>query len=362
MATPPLPQGYKLVPDDGRSVVPEARGKSAAHDRWMAQGGRPGKDGKFKRGPMNGMTYDQALQKFETMWATAPDSIKDKYAGRSKTDLAPSERESQLGTPAPKSLNESLNAALPGETATQTYARQRAERMGTPPPAKPSLITQSPAVTAPAPIASSGPDQVGADARRLMGGSAVQPVSTANPAPAPPGLSPLAQREFDRRSNAVAATPTGQPLVNQAQAATAGVNRLTGLPMGFVPGDKVTSSDPALKARADQSVARQQIADSKAAMAPRAIPASTPAPLRDQRAAAVADYQSDLDPAKFEKINQIYNRGTDLEKAQMVGDSLARRGVPAATPAPPRGASPAVKPPRPMLPGSTPARFAMARR
>ncbi|OYV04517.1 MAG: hypothetical protein CFE26_16475 [Verrucomicrobiales bacterium VVV1] len=96
------------------------------------------------------------------------------------------------------------------------------------------------------------------------------PSSTAAPA----GLTPLAQREFNRRSTAAAATPIGVPVISQGQADAykgpkmGSVNRLTGLPMGFQPGDKIDGADSAMQGRADQSVARQQIAESKAAMAP----------------------------------------------------------------------------------------------
>ena len=40
---------------------------------------------------MKGKTYDQAKQQFEAMWAGASDAVKEKYAGRSNSDLAPSE-------------------------------------------------------------------------------------------------------------------------------------------------------------------------------------------------------------------------------------------------------------------------------
>jgi len=83
-------------------AVPEARGKAAALDTWLAQGGRPVRlSGKFRAGPMKGMTYDQAKQAFEEKWATVGDAVKEKYAGRSNTDLAPSER-AQVIRPTPE--------------------------------------------------------------------------------------------------------------------------------------------------------------------------------------------------------------------------------------------------------------------
>ena len=76
----------------GRIVIPEARGKAAAHDAWMAQGGGTYRhSGQFRHGSMKGKTYDQAKQQFEAMWAGASDAVKEKYAGRSNSDLAPSE-------------------------------------------------------------------------------------------------------------------------------------------------------------------------------------------------------------------------------------------------------------------------------
>lgn len=92
--------------------------------------------------------------------------------------------------------------------------------------------------------------------------------------------------------------------------------------MGYRPGDSVA---PAQADAAAQSVRDQEQAQNAAfANAPRAIPVIKPVPLRDQHTAAVADYQKDLDPAKFAKVNAIYNGGTDLEKAQMAGDTLKR--------------------------------------
>jgi len=117
MATPSVPAGYKLVPDDNQA--PEARGKAAALSAYLARKGSPQK----------GKRLDRAVAKFETMWANSPDAIKEKYAGRSqKTDLAPSERGDLA--PIPRPTNASLNAARPGESASQVYARQKESRTG----------------------------------------------------------------------------------------------------------------------------------------------------------------------------------------------------------------------------------------
>lgn len=92
--SPKLPQAYQ-PPVSNPSPVPEARGKAAALDAWLARGGQPFRgSGKYKKGPFKGKTIDEARAQFETMWAKAPDAVKNKYASRSlKTDLAPIERE-----------------------------------------------------------------------------------------------------------------------------------------------------------------------------------------------------------------------------------------------------------------------------
>jgi hypothetical protein len=115
-------------------IVPEARGKAAAISRLLAQGGTPfEKSKRYKKGRFKGLTVDEATARAEALWETSPDSLKQRYADRTSgrmTDLAPSEREKLMtATPAPpKVSNASLNAALPGETADQMYARQRASR------------------------------------------------------------------------------------------------------------------------------------------------------------------------------------------------------------------------------------------
>lgn len=322
MATQSIPAGYKLVPDTGIETQ-VAGGKAEAMAAFLASGGerkifkKSGREGAFTKGALKGKTIEEAKQMFEQRWSTASPAIKDKYAKRAgDAAFAPSELV-QIGKLKPAPTNESLNAALPGETSAQVYARQRAERMkqaGENPAAasktaaeakrqrddemakasaamtaKGAADASAPAISpapSPTPAPASTPEQVGAEARRLMSGEAA-PASPAMPAkgtptfssptpsPASPsGMSPLAQREFNRRSTAAAATPTGVPVISQGEADAykgpkmGSVNRLTGLPMGFQPGDKIDGADPAMQARADQSVARQQIADSKAAVAP----------------------------------------------------------------------------------------------
>jgi hypothetical protein len=105
-----------------QEIIPEARGKAAAITSYLAQGGgmtdktglqrgdkrtrggqitrkgmvvpgstvSPGE--RYTSGPMRGMTMEQATQKAEGMWASSPDALKEKYASRSESDLAPSEK------------------------------------------------------------------------------------------------------------------------------------------------------------------------------------------------------------------------------------------------------------------------------
>lgn len=138
--------GYPPPMDPRQAENPAARGKAAAFDTWLAQGGElvkkngrgdKGKSSRFAQGPMRGMTYDQAKQKFERMWATAPDSVKNKYASRSlETDLAPVERP---GGQAP--TGNAANGPRPGETMPQYY-----QRIGmAPKPEQPAKAEPSPA-------------------------------------------------------------------------------------------------------------------------------------------------------------------------------------------------------------------------
>lgn len=465
------------------TIIPEARGKAAAHDRWMAQGGKLGKDGTFRKGPMRGMTYDQALQKFEGMWATAPDTIKEKYAGRSKTDLAPSERPTVTGTtptPAPKAsanppaprvappavtppVTGTTPAPAPAATAP-AVAPAPASPAPTPAMAIAPLIpglSSAPAAQA-APQAPSGPAvtkdgmtqaQIDAldlpDSERRTGpggkysaadrqkaredaaaaiqaqggyevnqpppmgileglkadsdaidaaGNRITKAIATDVASVIPGQTGKAIRNAAGMQKpgepgyvappvAPAATPATQPgvaptgTIGTPAPPTSGVppmiarppesvtgttpaappvriNRLTGLPFGYLPGDSTKGLDPNAVA---QSQERQKAAlDAAAAAAPKAVPVQPSA--REAHTAAVAAYRKDLDPAKFQAVNDAYNRGSDLEKAQMVGDTLSRTGT---TPTPP-GASPRtanMPPARPVIPGlSRTPRFAMARR
>lgn len=92
-------------------------GKAAAFDRWMAQGGglidssgraRGSRREIYRQGPQKGMTYDQARQKFESMWGSASPAIRAKYEARATVPATKPERR---------------------ESAKDMYARQRDTRM-----------------------------------------------------------------------------------------------------------------------------------------------------------------------------------------------------------------------------------------
>ncbi len=101
-----VPDFYEGMPDPGRLTASprneEVRlnpSKAAAFDTWMARGGGTTKSGRFRKGPMAGMTIDEAKQKFAPMWSAAPDALKEKYAAKGDNDLAPRERKTAVDLP-----------------------------------------------------------------------------------------------------------------------------------------------------------------------------------------------------------------------------------------------------------------------
>lgn len=368
-------------------VVPEAKGKAAAFDRWLAQGGTPFRaSGRFKQGPMKGLTYDQAKQKFESMWASAPDAIKEKYAGRSKTDLAPSERKIQGIEPTPKDMSpeavQRRRMASYGHEFDATGVAVPIKRQMSATPARTATVKQ-PAQTSFAPgsdaareaaltansrnelfatadngdqtmkaaiamrdnpnaVPSTYPGEVMAEAGRrnnrpasavlmdMANGSMTQeardaaeaarvsaettrfnansedrvrrglpaldprstddrvragkvvnlnpPVPPANVQPVGSVITPPLPAPPTKTTATRPTAPTGQPIMGDAPR---GVNRLTGLPFGHLPGDALPNrfaGDAAMKERAAASVERQKTAPVITAGAPRAIPVLQPKP------------------------------------------------------------------------------------
>ena len=168
------------------TVTPEARGKAAARDRWLAQMGGLRKNGTFRNGKMRGKTYDQANQEFEGMWTNAPEALKESYAQHARSGATKSEVAEASGVaPTPKVTNASLNATKPGETTAQAQERFRQSRTGVKPAPKPAGgnsfadLTKAPAIPA------GGVNSVGNG--EFEGGRALGP-SLAGAAP--PGVRP----------------------------------------------------------------------------------------------------------------------------------------------------------------------------
>lgn len=340
MATPSIPAGYKLVPDDGtptQTVIPEARGKAAAHDRWMAQGGKPSKvTGKFREGPMKGMTYDQAKQRFEGMWASSPDGLKEKYAGRSKSDLAPSERlipgmtpptlriespkinpaATRVGgaspasaSPQPMDQRPERDVVIQGIETNASPATAIPQNNGQPQPTS-ALERQFPGIESGKPTGiPSAPMVPGQTPRERQFPGIEKPQPTApRPAPAIQGLSPapvtgtpsmiarpevrsreMVPNALRRPDEATDGTPVvarpadvnGQrmdPAIPGAVGNKVRINSLTGLPFGYQPGDKLPdSANAAMQQRGRDSQTRQSVA-AAGAPPPRAVVVGTPAP------------------------------------------------------------------------------------
>jgi hypothetical protein len=147
---------------------PEAAGFALAQDRFLAQGGQMKKPKRgmigevFTKGALKGKTIDQANMIARAKWSKASQQLRDGYANSARRGMmSPSElaadakrqREATSRSQSTRSpltrptTNASLNAALPGETATQMYERQRQERTAKP-PAVPQLPLTRPTGTA----------------------------------------------------------------------------------------------------------------------------------------------------------------------------------------------------------------------
>lgn len=135
--TPPEQDGQQVQPKQSgqrREAQPQAMGQAAAFDRWIAQGGglksrtNNGNTGamKYRTGPMAGKTEDQAKQIFLQKWGSAPESVREKYAARSRSGATKSEvSEAKMvsgGNPLPEKItNTTLNAGkkpAPKQAAT----------------------------------------------------------------------------------------------------------------------------------------------------------------------------------------------------------------------------------------------------
>lgn len=168
------------------TVTPEARGKAAARDRWLAQMGGLRKNGTFRKGKMRGKTYDQANQEFEGMWTNAPEALKESYAQHARSGATKSEVAEATGVaPTPKVTNASLNATKPGETTAQAQERFRQSRTGVKPTPKVAAGNSFADLTKAPVIPEGGVNSVGNS--EFEGGRALGP-SLAGAAP--PGVRP----------------------------------------------------------------------------------------------------------------------------------------------------------------------------
>lgn len=243
---------------------------------------------------MRGKTYDQAMQMASDRWANASPAIRDKYAARSSiSSLAPSER-----------------GAFEADQAS-AYA-------GPPVTRPPSNVVNQPVP----------PQRTAPVARRVAsmpwdGDANGIPNSIQRPSPTAKAQSDTVYAGIaDQRKAA------GYPAETRT-AATPRVNRLTGLPMGWQPGDALPSdADESMKARAAESLKRQTDATTAAAsyagpeVAP---PKATIAPAPVRYADEQESYQRDgLDPKRKANMDDIYGKANSLEKAQIVGNSLKR--------------------------------------
>lgn len=327
-----LPLGYKRT-----------RGGQVTYKGRVVKGDIAAPGQRFLTGPMRGMTQNEAESAFEKKWAGASDAVKNKYAAKAGMDgvLAPSEKaqyekaqyQPKIAgtTPTPAPAQATPAAKAPAPVAGQAPA-----------PSSPiaSKVVAPPAPAAAAGTASAAPPAMPytlPDARRddeariksMTSGTevAATPATAAMPEkPVTPGLSPLAQREIAKRQAAVDATPTGR-IINPAP--PAGINRLTGLPMGYQPGDKQEVGGPVIDQKlAAESVKRQEIASSKATysgpLPPKAIIAPAPVRYADAR----AQYQAEQDPAKAsakaKEMDAIAAGASSQDQATITADSLKR--------------------------------------
>jgi hypothetical protein len=128
-------------------VNPYAYGKQAAAASYLSQGGPPvGKARIFRTGRLRGMSMDQAMAEFERMWAGAPGAVKEKYARRRVTDLAPSELAAarEDGVQIPGDVAPDMSAADQQAARMRFYGHERqtdgvVRRIGTPVPKRVSM-------------------------------------------------------------------------------------------------------------------------------------------------------------------------------------------------------------------------------
>jgi hypothetical protein len=356
------------VPEE--TVVPVATGKAKALETFLAGGGGVVKNGgdrnpqfRYQEGKLKGKTREQALSVFESMWSGASPKIKDKYAAMTGADemLSPSEKEEYRGTgdnpqPGVAYGGPSVNVSGRGTGSNPAPA-------GT---ITPPATTTATATTAPA-VASSTPASMQKGSPSFVGPPAP---ATATPTRRPDRmvsdrqpseLSRMAGKVFngirgvlgmEQKPEAPARVPDGRE-----EGTPVRINRLTGLPFGYRPGDALpTGADGKMKRMASESVARQTEASAKAGMAAKPMtpvggmtspgknftgitkgaaqsPMANDPDILKKDDAAYKAYQagfggaSDKDFTELKGAQQkIYDGASSLDKAKLVGNTLKRSG------------------------------------
>lgn len=219
------------------TIIPEGRGRAEAMRTFLATGGeRVSRGGsrypgyRYTQGALKGMTQEQAEAEFENRWAGASGEIKDKYARMASPEgvLSPSEMKRYQG-PKP---------TAPKPPAATAPAAPTAPR----PAPKPADISNEPGVSG------------------MVQG--------------PP--TPAVSAEIAKRSTVVGPPATTAPS-GYAGPTTPRINRLTGLPFGYQPGDKLPEgASPAMQSAAAGSARNMEAAD----QAPRATDAEAAAATR----------------------------------------------------------------------------------
>lgn len=226
------------------TVIPEGRGKAEAMRTFLATGGGTVLRGsernpqfRYQKGVLKGKTYDEAMSNFENRWQGASGSIKDKYArmGDAEGVLSPSEMAESKDKLKPVPGVEYGSSSSQGRPLAQGNLGKGAGIAFVNPPRPESRFDRS--------------------------------------VPTPPSdLSKgMAEREIASRRFALGQAPTGAAMMDRATSQDKSdkighsVNKLTGLPRGFIPGDKLPDgADGGMQSLADTSLKRQQISDSKA--------------------------------------------------------------------------------------------------
>lgn len=356
-----------------QTVVPEGRGKAKALETFLAGGGGVVSRGgdknpqfRYQEGKLKGKTREEALSVFESMWSGASPRIKDKYAAMTGADemLSPSEKE-ELGTgtnPQPGIAYSGPGRHVSGRGTGMNPVPASAI---TPPATTTATATPALAVASSTPATTSAQPNGGSPGRGALitNGKVTTPSPTRPPDRMvsdrqPSELGRMAGKVFngirgvfgmEQKPEAPVRVPDGKE-----EGTPVRINRLTGLPFGYQPGDALpTGADGKMERKASESVARQSEASAKATkpaapVGDMASPArgftgisreARPAPRADdpdilkKDDAAYKAYQAGFGGAsdgEFKELKgaqqKIYDGASSLDKARLVGNTLKRSG------------------------------------